>query len=304
MSPLLFAMVIDEVTENASLFAMVFAMVIDEVTENARKGWMKQILYADDLVLMGENTEELRENFDEWREAFESKTMRVNLGKTKLMVSGMEEEAFDSKIDPCGVCGTRAMSNSVLCTACGKWVHARCTEKKKLAVYLNKNFVCKKCRSVVNNFKGSADEKLCDGVETVSKFTYLRDRLNATGGCETAVTARSRIAWMKFRECSEILKGRSFSLKMKGKIYKSFVRSAMLYGSEAWCLREKEMAILRRTERAMIRAMCGVKLLDRRNSEELMDMLGIKESLDRMAKASSIRWYGHVLRKEDENVRL
>ena len=31
-------------------------------------------------------------------------------------------------------------------------------------------------------------------------------------------------------------------------------------------------------------------------------MLGIKESLDRMAKASSIRWYGHVLRKEDENV--
>ena len=76
----------------------------------------------------------------------------------------------------------------------------------------------------------------------------------------------------------------------------------MLYGSEAWCLREKEMAILR-TERAMIRAMCGLKLLDQRNSEELtMDMLGIKESLDRMAKASSLRWYGHVLRKEGEDV--
>ena len=62
------------------------------------------------------------------------------------------------------------------------------------------------------------------------------------------------------------------------------------------------MAILRKTERAMIRSLCGVKLLDRRNSEKLMDMLGIKESLDRMAKASSMRWYGHVLRKEDENV--
>ena len=76
----------------------------------------------------------------------------------------------------------------------------------------------------------------------------------------------------------------------------------MLYGSEAWCLREKAMAILRRTERAMIRAMCGAKLLDRKNSEELMDMLGIKESLDRMAKASSMWWYGHVLGKKDENV--
>ena len=123
--------------------------------------------------------------------------------------------------------------------------------------------------------------------------------MNATGGCETAVTARSRIGWMTFRECSKILKGRRVSLKMKRKIHKSCVRSAMLYGSEAWCLREKEMAILRRTERAMIRVMCGVKLLDRRNSEELMDMLGIKESLDRMTKASSIRWHGHVLRKDD-----
>ena len=31
-------------------------------------------------------------------------------------------------------------------------------------------------------------------------------------------------------------------------------------------------------------------------------MLGIKESLDRMAKANSIRWYDHVLKKKDENV--
>ena len=31
-------------------------------------------------------------------------------------------------------------------------------------------------------------------------------------------------------------------------------------------------------------------------------MLGIKESPDGMAKASSMRWYGHVLRKDDENV--
>ena len=76
----------------------------------------------------------------------------------------------------------------------------------------------------------------------------------------------------------------------------------MLYESEAWCLREKEMAILRRTETAMIWAMCGVKLLDRRNSKELMDMLGIEEFSDRMAKASCMRWYGLILRKEDENV--
>ena len=76
----------------------------------------------------------------------------------------------------------------------------------------------------------------------------------------------------------------------------------MLYGSEEWCLRKKEMSILRRTKKAMIQAMCGVKLLDQRNSKKLMDMLGVKESLDRMPKARSMRWNGYVLRKEDENV--
>ena len=115
---------------------------------------------------MGKTMEKLRENFDEWREAFESKEMRVNLEKAKLMVSGMKEETFDSKMDPWDVCGTRVMSNWVLCTACEKWVHARCTDKKKTSVYLNKKFVCKKCKSVVKNFKGS-DEKLCDDVKTV-----------------------------------------------------------------------------------------------------------------------------------------
>ena len=152
----------------------------------------------------------MRENLNEWREAFKSKWMRLNLGKTKLMVSGMEKETFCSKIDPCSVCGTRVMSNSALCTACGKWVHARCTYKKKVAVYLNKSFVCKKCKGVVKNFKGP-DEILCDGVDPVSKFSYLGDRLHATGWCETAVTGRTRIGSMKFRECSEILEGRRFS---------------------------------------------------------------------------------------------
>ena len=32
-------------------------------------------------------------------------------------------------------------------------------------------------------------EKLCDELETVNGFCYLEDRLNASGGCEAAVTA-------------------------------------------------------------------------------------------------------------------
>ena len=55
------------------------------------------------------------------------------------------------------------------------------------------------------------------------------------------------------------------------------------------------MAILSRTERAMIQAMFGVKQLARKNTEELMDILGIEKHLDSMAKASSMLWNAHVL---------
>ena len=145
-------------------------------------------------------------------------------------------------------------------------------------------------------------EKLCDEVETVNGFCYLGDRLNASGNCEAAVIARVRTGWVRFRECGELLLGNRFPLKMKGKVYRCCVRSAILYGSETWCLKENEKAILRRTERAMVRAMCGQKVVDRKTTEEQMDMLGLKETINRLATANGVRWYGHVLRRDDDSV--
>ena len=75
--------------------------------------------------------------------------------------------------------------------------------------------------------------KLCDKVETVSEFTYLGDRVSASGGCEAAVTARTRCGWAELRECGELLYGRRFPLKLKGAVNKCYVRPAILYGSEA-----------------------------------------------------------------------
>ena len=71
----------------------------------------------------------------------------------------------------------------------------------------------------------------------------------------------------------------------------------MLYGSETWCLREKEMGILRRTERAMVKALCIAKLADRKNTKDMMDMLGLNQTIGKMAKASGMRWLSHVLRR-------
>ena len=141
-----------------------------------------------------------------------------------------------------------------------------------------------------------------DQVDLVKSICYLGDRLNASGGSEAAVTPRTRIGWIKFKECEKLLNGRKFLLKMKGKIYQSCVRSAMLYGSETWCLKANETAILRTTEKAMMRAMSGVKMIEKRRSEELLSLLGLKHTLDGLPRASGVRWYGHVLRKDSGDV--
>ena len=46
--------------------------------------------------------------------------------------------------------------------------------------------------------------------------------------------------------CSEFLYCRRFSLGyyLKGAVYRSYVGPAMLYGNEAWCLKDSEMGIL------------------------------------------------------------
>ena len=80
-----------------------------------------ELLYADDLVLMSENMEDLKERFWNWKDALESKGLKVNTRKTKAMVSGSEGELFKSKIAPCGVCGRRVMTDSVLCTKYANW---------------------------------------------------------------------------------------------------------------------------------------------------------------------------------------
>ena len=53
-------------------------------------------------------------------------------------------------------------------------------------------FVSRRCTDVGDGTEEPV-EVLCSEVDTVKGFCYLGDRLNASGGCETAVTSRVRI---------------------------------------------------------------------------------------------------------------
>ena len=84
-------------------------------------------------------------------------------------------------------------------------------------------------------------------------------------------------------------------------MYKACVRSVMFYGSETWNVKGIEAGILQRTERAMVKRMCGVKLVDRLNTVALMERLGLEDSVLEVVRRSGLRWLGHVLRSEDDD---
>jgi len=76
-------------------------------------------------------------------------------------------------------------------------------------------------------------------------------------------------------------------------LYSSCVRSSMLHGSETWPVRKENVVALQRAEMRMVTWMCGIKLKDR---------LGIDDTA-LVLQQNRLRWYGHVLRKDDHWVK-
>ena len=125
----------------------------------------------DDLVLMAESLSELKELFGRWKCNMEGKGLRVNIGKTKVMISkfGAEPRNKSGKW-PCGVCQKGVGRNSILFPTCKSWVYARCSGVKgKLQTAV---FACR--NSAINNTNIKEQVMLAgSSLEVVDRFCYL-----------------------------------------------------------------------------------------------------------------------------------
>jgi hypothetical protein len=287
------------VHQGSVLSPLLFAIVIDVVTEEVSKVGRSQ-LFADDLVLVCETREEAVERFGAWREALESKGLKVNVAKSKLLRCSKNSAPKDAATDPCGVCGRRVGVNSVKCQTCSRWIHKKCTGVTGSLNSIAGSFECKRCKGEI---VFDVIDVGFDGVMSVSEFCYLGDVLNDGGGCERAAIARVKAAWNKFRSLSGVLCTKGLSLKQKGLVYRVCVRSVLVYGVENWAMKKEVLHKLRNTERRMLRMMCGVTLKDRMRSEVVAEMVCVGD-LEEHIRVRRLQWYGHVMRKsEEEEVR-
>ena len=98
-------------------------------------------MYADALVVIAETEEDLIKRLNEWKDFAENRGMRVNMNKTKVMISGEWEKVTQKAVSwPCGVCGRGVGNNSIQCTSCKKWVHRKCSGIKGSMYKVMKTF--------------------------------------------------------------------------------------------------------------------------------------------------------------------
>ena len=92
-----------------------------------------------------------------------------------------------------------------------------------------------------------------------------------------------------------------YKFESQGEVYKTVVRPAMMYGAETWAVKKAQEKKLDVAEMRMLRWMSGVTKLDRIRNERIRGTTKVGE-ISKKVQESRLKWYGHVLRREDEYV--
>ena len=95
-----------------------------------------------------------------------------------------------------------------------------------------------------------------------------------------------------------VLCDRKLSARVKGKMCRSVVRPAMLYGMEKVVVTERQVGKMELAELKMVRWALGVTTKDKIRNESVRGTVKIAKLGDKLRNAK-LRWYGHVKRREE-----
>ena len=89
--------------------------------------------------------------------------------------------------------------------------------------------------------------------------------------------------------------------RVKGKVYSSVVRPAMVYGLETVAVTKKQVEEMEVAEMKMLRFTIGVTRKDKIRNEHIRSTVKV-ERLGMKIREGRVRWYEHVMRRDQEYV--
>jgi len=68
---------------------LLFVIIMEAISREFRVALPCEMLYADDLVVIAEREDDLIKSPKEWKDNVENRGMRVNVNKTKVMITSV-----------------------------------------------------------------------------------------------------------------------------------------------------------------------------------------------------------------------
>ena len=97
----------------------------------------------------------------------------------------------------------------------------------------------------------------------VNEFKYLGSMVQGSGGCERMVKKRAQARWNGWRRVSGVICDKRLPARVKGKVYNSVVRPAMVYGLETVAVTKRQVEKMKVAEMKMLRFAMGVTRKDK-----------------------------------------
>ena len=107
--------------------------------------------------------------------------------------------------------------------------------------------------------------------------------------------------WNRWRKLSGVICDRRLPARVKGKVYSSVVRPAIVYGLETVAVTKKQVEEIKVAEMKMLRIAMGVTRKDKIRNKYIRGIVKI-EWLRMKMKEGRLKWYGHVVRKDQKYV--
>ena len=138
-------------------------------------------------------------------------------------------------------------------------------------------------------------------VSRVKEFKYLGSTVQESGDCEREVKKRVQAGWNGWKRVSGVICDRRLPARVKGKVYSSVVRPVMVYGLETVAVTKKQVEEMEVAEMKMLRFAMGVTRKDKIKNEHIRSTVKVERLGMRMSEGR-LRWYGHVMRRDQEYV--
>ncbi|XP_047475994.1 uncharacterized protein LOC125029859 [Penaeus chinensis] len=111
----------------------------------------------------------------------------------------------------------------------------------------------------------------------VREFKYLGSTVQSDGASDKEVGKRIQAGWNAWRKITGLLCDRRVKAKLKGRLFKTMVRPAMLYGMEAVAVTKGQERKMEAAEMRMLRFSLGKTRLDRVRNSTIIETVGAGE---------------------------